>query len=341
LVFATRNVKIDLIAAGAAGLALGGALLTKGPVGVVIVLAAAGGCCVARRSFGPMVRPTVWIVLVVSAMCFGVWFLLAASYVERHGLEPVTQSIGKFLWDTTRITSILTLAPVALLSALPMSVSLIFVFRARTSPAIDDLGDRRSLVVRSLVWGCVLSLMALMVLGVGNTRYAMPAVVFVTPCVAYVLWGWAGGFTPQRRTLSRVLYPGHLKACGGVMLVALGVWIFAIEPRRDARSGRDAGEALAAFMPDGAVILSDHLVEARPEILWYAKRAAMRDGKSITMRWVPGLSLQTAELDENTLYLLRTDEAETERMNERGLLDELRVLTSGKVHTYTFGLYGR
>jgi 4-amino-4-deoxy-L-arabinose transferase-like glycosyltransferase len=351
LVFAAKSRAMDALGAVAAGLAIGGALLTKGPMGLVVVLGVVLGCCAVKRSAVPLLGLVVWGGVVIGAACFGVWYVLAAAYVERARIEPVTQSIGGFLWDSGRLVEILTLVPVGLAAGLPMSVSLAFVFgsSAASGAGMDDEPGKaveRSLdVARSLALGCVFSLALMTVLGIGNSRYAMPAVVFVTPCVAFGLrgWGrgWAGRFAPRRRAVARVLLLGHPVVSMSVMLVALGVWVLVIEPGRDARSGREAGVLLAEALPDGAVVLSDHLVEARPEVLWYAKRAARRDGKEVTMRWVPGLTERAGAFGDDALYLLRTDENEAERMETLGLLSGRRTLMTGEVHKYTFGLFGR
>ena len=342
LVFSRKSIPFDAVATLVAGLALGAALLTKGPVGVAIGAAVVAGACVATRSPRPFARPLVWIAVSIGSLCFIVWALAAQRAIERDAISVVTQSFSVFLWDASRVPGIMTLAPVAFAAALPLSLVVLFPFGPDATREFDDPSHRELHIARTLAWGCVLSLVLLVLAGVSNPRYAMPAFVFTPPLVTYVLAGWFERFGPRRRAIAGVMLLGRPGVLASVLLVGAGAWIFAIEPRRDARSGRDVGTALAEYLSDGSIVLADHLVEARPEVLWYAQQAARRNGRRVVFRWIPGLAAESGILRDEEFLLLRTDDSgEAQRMRDAGILDGLHEMTALKVHTYTFSLFGR
>jgi hypothetical protein len=57
------------------------------------------------------------------------------------------------------------------------------------------------------------------------------------------------------------------------------------EPRDASSSGRPAGLALGPALPDGATVWADGMINAKPEVLWYARHAAAAAGRRATVRW--------------------------------------------------------
>ena len=328
----------------AAGVAFAGAGLAKGPASLPCLVAVVAAACVVGRSVGPIRSPALWSALGVAGAALGVIGVLTWRTMAGSGESAALQSPGAFLWSSDRVLGIVTLAPVACASALPMSLALLFVWwRGERREGGVEAGrmGMADLVARTIAWTCVLSLALMTLAGVGNPRYAMPAFSFVSPLVAYVARGWAGAFTIRRQALARALALGSPVVWPVVvLLVAAGAYIMILEPRRGRTSGRDAGRALAAALPDGAIVWADDLIEARPETLWYAQREALRDGRVIRFSWVEqGASLR---LPEPGGYVILRDDAgsdESDAARSQGLMDRLEAVERGSVHTYRFVVY--
>ena len=208
-------------------------------------------------------------------------------------------------------------------------------------------------MARAVAWTCLLSLAVLTVLGVSNPRYAMPSVSFVPVVVGYA-WGrrhgpaeepltrgtgtGSTGLTQSRQTRGTIQTGGAIVTAG--LLIAAGVWIGVLEPRERARSGREAGVAIGAVLPDGAMVWADHMVEARPEVLWYARQEAARLGKRIRPEWIPNLS-RMLSLPRSGYLLLRTDpeSGEVAAYRSAGFMDRLTKVWEGRVHKFGCALY--
>jgi hypothetical protein len=46
---------------------------------------------------------------------------------------------------------------------------------------------------------------------------------------------------------------------------------------------------IAKSLKDGDEVWANQVVEYRAEVLWYAERACAREGRSVRMRWMPGV----------------------------------------------------
>jgi hypothetical protein len=126
-----------------------------------------------------------------------------------------------------------------------------------------------------------------------------------------------------------------------LLLIGAAVFITVAELRQRAKSGRDAGVKLADALPDGSQVWADRLVEARPEILLYARRAATAQRRHVSFVWVPRMS-EGLFLPRPPNYLaLRTDAEADEagRYRKAGFMDRLHPVTSGTVHKFDFTLY--
>src|SRR5207247_1783307 len=85
---------------------------------------------------------------------------------------------------------------------------------------------------------------------------------------------------PLTRGMIQALAPAHWWVAIAALLTGAGVWIGILEPRERARSGREAGVAIGAVVADGMQVWADHMIEARPEVLWYARQEAARRGRT-------------------------------------------------------------
>lgn len=332
---ASRPVVVVLLGAG--GIALMGAM--KGPAGAPALVGALIAPCVVAGSLRPFACPRLWAMLALGAAPLMLLGWAVARQAARLD-SIVTQPVGDFLWSADRVVGVALLAPAALAAMLPASLALLFPWgpdaRAETGKGLPPPAVEAA---RTLAWACVLALGALVVVGVSNPRYAMPAAVFAPPLVAYVFAGAAGGFTAIRRRIARTLMLGHPAAWPAALLVALAVHLAWFEARSRATSGREAGVALADALPDGAAVIADHLVEARPEVLLYAARRAHEQGRSVTVRWEPGLP-SLGVLPPGVFVALRTDAGSDERARfERdGLSARFERIYEGRVHKFAFAL---
>ncbi|MCL4742922.1 MAG: glycosyltransferase family 39 protein [Phycisphaerales bacterium] len=332
---ASRAVVVVML--GALGIALMGVM--KGPAGVPSLVGALLAPCVVARSLRPLTCPRLWAMLALGAAPL----LLLAWATARQAARldsVVTQPVDDFLWNKDRLWGVALLAPAALIAMLPASLALLFPWGPDArAEAGDRLPPAEVETARTLAWACLLALGVLVVAGVSNPRYAMPAAVFAPPLAAYVFAGAGGAFVPIRAGIARALMLGRPVAWGGVLLVGVAAHVAWFEARARATSGLDAGAALADALPDGATVLADHLVEARPEVLLYAARRAREQGRSVSVRWEPGLASLGA-LGPGVFAGVRTDAGSDEgaRLESAGLSGRLERIHDGRVHEFSFAL---
>ncbi len=232
----------------------------------------------------------------------------------------------------------------ALAAALPGSLAILLAWKGpRGSPGAGEVGPREA---RALAWTCLLSLGILAALGVHNVRYAMPSMSFVPVLVGHA-WRRAMGVPgPRWREGELVALQRGLRVRGQLsvagLMVGAAVWIGVLEPRERARSGREAGVSLGAALPDGAMVWADQMIEARPEVLWYARREAGRRGCTVSPAWIVGMARAGSEaLPRRGYLLLRADpqENEEEAYRRAGLMDRLTKVWEGRIHKFSCVLY--
>lgn len=328
--------------AGCAACAIAAAALFKGPVVLPFIGAAIAGACLVQRSARPLLRPAMWFAVLTPGALVGVLAWLSARAVRETGEPVLAQGVGDFLWGSRPLTAeliaeVLVFVPAVLLSGLPASLALLFV------PVRGDTAAPRDVrLARAAALACVLSLGVMALLGVSNPRYGMPAAA-LTP----VLAGFAarriasGDRAGWRAGVARALRLNRPALWAGALLAGAALWIFVLEPRERARSGREAGIALAAVLPDGAEVYADHLIAARPEVLVYARREAARQGREVLVRWTPVPPHEPARPRRGGFLVLRTDEmsGEDEAFRRAGVLEGAERVMDGEVHKYTFAVY--
>lgn len=337
-----------LLATLGAGLAIAAALLAKGPAGLAAIsVAAIAGPLAARRLDVAALRPALRRIAAaacIAALVIAPIAAMIARAVHAQDQAPVRQGVSDFLWGSRDLSAadvgrVLAMPLLALLSALPASLALLFPWGpdARREAESDP---RPIALARALAVTCLGSLLILLLAGVNNPRYALPSLSFIPVLAAYILRGHAGAFVPLRQRIARSMLLGHPVAWPVLLLIGAAVYITTLEPRQRATSGRDAGIALAAALPDGARVWADHMIEARPEVLLYAQRAAAADGRRVTFLWIPGMS-RFQSLPRDGYLLLRTDDqsGEARAYQDAGFLDRLRPVHQGRVHKFDFTLY--
>lgn len=322
--------------------ALVAAALAKGPAGLPVLGGVVAGACLARRSVRPARSPVLWIGTVGATVVLGVVAWRMAAALQASGETAITQTPGEFMWSGAGVTALGLLAVAAMpvvawASAFPASLALLFPWGPDARAEAPE-GDEGWLMARATALAIVLSLGLYTVLGVHNPRYAMPAMTLAPMLAPYVVRGFRGAFVPVRRGIAGILLLGAPAAWGVLLLAGGAVYITVIEPARRASSGAEAGAALGAALPAGAEVWANDLIEARPEVLLYARRAAGRD---LRVRWKPSLGASPSLPDPGGYVVLRTDAGSTElgAFQRAGLLDRLEESGAWTVHTYEFALY--
>lgn len=275
--------------------------------------------------------------------------------LTHHNLgdtPAVTQGVGSFLWERGKLIQILFISPTILATMLPVSLALLFPWgpdAARERAAdTDDIGP--GTIARALAFSCLASLVIFEVSGVSNERYGLPLCALLTPLVAYVARGaWDKGspkdpdstafFIANRPRIAHAIFLGSPLAWPAIFLIAAAAYVGVMEPHRRASSGRDAGIALAAHLPDHAEVWADELIEARPEVLLYAVREAARQGRTVRVRWLKP-DFMPSEYPLGLLLLLREDDRidEVARFTAEQRFGTLTEIARGEVHKYTFVL---
>jgi 4-amino-4-deoxy-L-arabinose transferase-like glycosyltransferase len=331
------------IALGAAlCIALG--LFAKGPALLPALAGAVIAACLLRRSARVLANPGLWLALLLPAAAFLLYVLRVRAALAASGETPVLQGPSEFLWGAHELTAtgilkVISMPAAALLSALPASLALLWVWgpRARAEALRGSVAPGAHIMARAVGSASLLSLVLLALGGVDNPRYALPSLGFLPVLAGYLALGHEGGFDAGRLRALRALQP----RLWPVLLAAVaGLYILKVEPRSRASSGREAGQRLAEYLTPGAEVWADHLVEARPEVLWYAREAA-RSGGGLAVRWVPGMASGAKLPGPGGYVAVRTDAASGEKtaLERAGLLGRLTPVEGGSVHKYTFVVY--
>lgn len=320
-------------------LALLAMLVTKGPAGAPYFAGALLGSMAAVGCGRAGMRGMLLPLLLAIGMAAVVGRVLTQPSVG--GEAAVVQGMGDFLWERDRLLRILFISPTIIVTMLPVSLVLLFPWGpdALRERQIETGSVGAGTVARALAFACLGSLAILELAGVSNERYGLPLSVLLTPAVGYVARGVGGSFIGRRPAIARTVFLGPAWAWPVVLLIAAAVYIGALEPGRRASSGREAGIALAAHLPEGAEVWADEVIEARPEVLLYAVREAARRGQRVRVRWFKP-AFMPAERPEGLLVLLREDDLvdEVARFKAEGRFGALAEIARGEVHKYTFVL---
>lgn len=312
------------VAMGSVGVSV--AVMTKGPAGVPAVVGAAAGVWMVGGWSG--VARGLGVLAPGAAAAAG---LMAVVVMKARGLDGdvVTQSPGEFLWAWSRVAGIAMLMPVGLMVGLPGTAAAV----------MGAVGvDRRA---RAAGLGVVLGLGVYAACGVSNVRYVMPALM-----AGFVLVPWAMGRVElgvdawKRGRVGRRM---SFVVAGACVAVGAGVAVNAEMLRggdgnrgSGARVGAELGEVLGKVGAAGEVLVvhADDAIEARPEVLWEARRVARAAGVDVRVKWEPrGLGKE----QPSGLWLRRVD-AESA---ESGWAGMGAALWRGNVGKYGFELSGR
>ena len=275
---------------------------------------------------------------------------MAAATIEPGA---ITQGADDFLW-TKGVGAVLMLGPMALVAALPTSLAFMFPWGSDARAEADGAGEsaRRILATAQLLALAWISSLAIMcVFGVGNHRYAMPAACLLAPIPCYVFRGVWGGrglyatFGDKRRLLARRLTLGKPMALPAILVSAAVLGNFAARRMQVGVDGREAGRVVAGALAGSprVSVSADGLVEARPDVLLYARQTARRKGVDLQPRWMPGGAHGAAPPlpPAGAALVLRVDPEGDERPRyEQAILDgRLTALADGEVGRYKFRVF--
>lgn len=275
-------------AACAAGIII--ALLAKAHAGAPVVVGVLAAACLVKRSLRPALHPIAWGAVLLSAAALTPAVLLHLRAVR--GEPIVSEDFSKFLWDASRLGEWAIFPFAVFISGLPASLALLFPWgpdaRRECAGEPMELLPRMLGVARTLAIGFVIAVALYMAFGVTNDRYAMPALVLLAPLAAYVSRGSVSFFVTLRGKIARWMVLGSPLVLVGALLAGAALFVLVVEPRDATSSARGAAAGLASALRDGDEVWADGFVGAKPELLWYARREAAREGKHVRMRWMPG-----------------------------------------------------
>lgn len=356
LVFA-RTTRAAIFSGTLAGTFVTLAMMAKGPASLPVFVAPFLAAGVTRwwaskhglawAGLAMRRNPGAWIAAGLPLGVAGVYLLVMSRLVAGLGEAPVLQSPSEFMWTLGRLPAIAALAPTGLGYAMPAALALLFPWgREAREEAASAEGSRASvlLVARTLALTMLLALGIYAAFGVHNPRYAIPALVTIAPLAAYVGHGYAtGAFGATRRRIA--WHVGARSWWTWPTLLAVGMvgYIAVYEQPRRGTSGREPASALASAIAGASEgrpvrVYADEMVEARPELLWYATRRVQERGGQARGRWASAPGVAQA-LRDGSLALVRTDADSDERGRlARDFGVETVVLHEGRVHRYDFAL---
>lgn len=319
------------LAVFAVGILIAG--LAKGPAGFLVLC----GTTIATLLIKPQCgdgKPISRVLGLCFSACVASAALIALGVViwqrtHAGATPPITQSVTEFLWSWDRIGKIAVMPATVLVSALPLSLAAAWASLSRVWITGVGLPRQAGDAARLVALGAFISLGLFALAGVSNPRYLLPVAATLSPIAGLAAASLLSGPLLLRSSVqSRYV----IMAFTCVLLAGSVIYTIASESSRRISSGKLAGIRLADQLPDGSVVIADDLVEARPEVLWYAARTAASRGVNIRCIWTPAsiyLRRDTSEMawpDGVSHALIRTDSRSSESDRLAPTLKELRLV---------------
>lgn len=323
-----------------AGIVIAG--LAKGPAAAPVLGGVLLGGIITLRSMRA-IRPG-WIVPPMAAAGAALWFI--GSRIIEANPGAIRQDAGEFLWSGGAV-KVLMMGPMALVSALPASLALLWYFgdesRREAASSRSALTRRAYAAAGMLAWGWAMSIVIMTVAGVSNPRYAMPAAWLLPLLCGWVargVWGVRANFEDHRRALAKRLTFRNPMSWPVVLAMVALVSSAAPNFARVGAGSDTVGADIARQAPAGTVIWADGLIEARPDVLLYARQAS---GGSLRPLWKKS-EMRAGSMPprgEGVYIALRSDEDsdETERYRAARAGGTLELVSEHAVGRYRFGLY--
>lgn len=322
---------------------------------------------------------TAAAVVLTTLWAWPVWLRL--NELETAGVFVERQSPTDFAFGPGWLAGAALLPIAAFAACLPGSLALLFVpgpdARAEATTKTDA---HRLALAHALALGFVFAIGFTLLAGLSNHRYAQPALALCPLVVGWVASIWrpadtATGMTPTRAriagalTLTITARRRPVRLLLPLLLIAAGVYVWRVEIPAKATSGREAGllfadAAMLVLHPPATdpeqgnkpvTILARRAVDARPEVIWYARRALaargvrshavwLRQDEDLTAAWARHAQTQTAPRTDThagqqtpppVLFIARIDGRTDEAA---GLPGKPRVLAVSAVHEYELAL---
>ena len=321
-------------------------ILTKGPAGFPIFLALLIASAALNRSIKMFFNPYIWTPAAIAALVF-VWHW--SNTLAAAGPDAIIQSPNAFMYEPDQLLKLVGFIPVSLLTALPITLALLFPWgkdastEAESNSAIDQLQTARLIAL-----AVPLALLIMNLTGISNDRYAQPILITAAPLVGWLLAIYSTAqLQPHRTKILRAMTLGSPKILAALLCAGAVLYITKVEPTNRSTSGKQPAIKLATELannlpPAHYTLVADAMIEARPETLMYLSRALDPTTHQLDIHWIPTLSPERlANLATHSqspqpplLALIRTDENANE--SDKLLVD--RVIATGTVHEFEFAL---
>lgn len=341
----TTASRIFIALLAGAGIVIAG--LAKGPASLPVLIGLFFGTTLVFRSPRPLLKEPIVIGLASGVAVVAAVLALIAFRSRALVDPPVMQNVSEFLWKSDQAWKVLGMPFVALGSAMPASLALLFPWgpdaRLEVTPDRPRAHIDAYRLGMVMTWSCLLGLAVLFLVGVNNPRYAMPVLTPIAAVVGYVAFGATGWFVGLRSKIALWMNLGWRWGWPTVLVLASAYFVAISEIQREQSSGRSAGVTLAASLPDHCELWADALVEARPEVIQAAINAAHSQGRTVRARWI-SLAREPdwtrADPNARVFVLLRDDELGNEwaQATTDGWAQQLVPITTGTAHKYSYRL---
>lgn len=316
-------------------------LLTKGPAGFPIMLGVLLACTIlsntTRQRIRALTRPSVWGPVIIAALIFA-WHW--SNTLQAAGPNAVVQAPSAFMFEPGRLLKLAGFVPVALLTALPLSLAMLFPWGPDARAEADESqGSRdRLMIAKTITLAVLCALVVMMLTGVSNDRYAQPILAPLAPLVGWLL---TTRLTSKRTRILRILTLGKPAILAAVLWSGFLFYLTRFEPDRRATSGKlPAQEAARSLIEElesnpnepTPILVAHNMIEARPETLLYLRSALRQAGHDLDIRWIPGFDPQ--RMPNASLAMIRTDQNGNE--SDKVLVD--KVIAVGEVHEFAFSI---
>jgi 4-amino-4-deoxy-L-arabinose transferase-like glycosyltransferase len=210
------------------GLAIGASFLTKGPCGLPPILGAMIWIAIVRirqRQAMRLLRPEVWLPLVIGVLIFAVYAFATYHYIHSHhmaadltGVQEGTEDLHPHDWSLARAVGIVLLPLIMFVYALPISLALPLSFLRAVRDAAEPV--KRSRMV-ALAWTILLAWAVCFFSGMHLPRYAYVTLPLMCP-----LAGAVATLIPQLRASLRQLF--QVIAVGSTVIFGFAVVVLSV-----------------------------------------------------------------------------------------------------------------
>lgn len=205
------------------GLALGAALLAKGPAALPLIVGSLVGPALFLRRPRLALAPAVWMGLALGSAMFFAFVVYVRIELSRRGLQPDLTGLQEaeqrlLIRSFSGLLKSVTLPLVLLGYGMPVSLALLLL------PRRDALGQAPASVrdrAVALLGTVLIGLLVMMVAGQANPRYSYPLLAAAAPAAGAIALAWSQGW----------LAPHWVRWLRGVLILlalALPLWLVAL-----------------------------------------------------------------------------------------------------------------